>query len=1269
MTSLKSLSLKGIRCFKPNPENEDEQTIYFGNPITLIVGPNGAGKTTIIDSLSYAVTGGDNNSEKKSYFIQDPRISGGKTTQGEIQLAFTNRRNEEICIKRVNEASLNSTDPKNQRSSIKTISTELTINGVTKNITINESKQLLSDYFGVPQHIFRKVIFVPNDEVNWAIDNTNKGLKTNLDIIFGFEIYEKRKEDIKKAIKELINKKNREIEHESDYEQQEEKREQNYLDIGNLQEQLQNIKQEVEQLMENDKHFQQIIQEKQQIQDQINSIKSKITSKEGELKQLRENVHAVESEIPNKNYPNLNECTISKEKAIEDIQMIQNKIKENKHIEAQLKEDEEQCKNDMKIFSKEYNQLKQHYNDYNYAKQNLQELSDDFYNNYKTKAFIEFQDAKQNEVTQLQNELTKVQTEISDFKNENEILLKNLRNEKNMFSNELQQRKAHLNFIGKQINDLRDFNENGLKNSFNEYKQAENDLNQFKSSNETDEALNSKKQNIIIELNKTEEQLQILRIEKEIHKIQHNFLAEEEIINDNLNRIQMILQDPTIQKENIYKDIENKKRLNSMNKEELIREVTKYKQIIENDIIKENSNQQQLNEKRNKLGQLELMFKQLIDENKDLDNEIKFINNYISRLMQHKEEYTEFLKSAFSEHECRCPLCKRAFLNIAERDHFINDMNNELRNIPDQLKEAEEYQNNLENSRNEWISMKSLKSEIEDITKELDRLQISIRKNTQFYNEKNEELKYYEDNGNKLNECLSHANTIETELNKIKQHQSDFHEKECDLSKYDGQNLVNHSLQSTEDLIKNIQQMTQQKEKLMNEKQLIEDEIQNSIKKLNNLTNNLAEKERNYNNYQQNIEKKNNNIDEKQKLINEIEFFTSKENEKNSELQTAENRYQNQLNQLTIKEKNLSKNLTDESSILKDIQGKIQKMNELNDRINKFNNSSYKSDIDNLQQNIRNLQTTKSKNEKSLEEIRAKIDDLNIQLRNKEDEKRIIELHINYYTNIEKITKITQEIEEYNKQINSLGEITDLNDLIINRDKNKEEITKLKIQEGKLSEGKDIKEKEYKILSNIPQILTETRIAIETYNNAIDDLEKFGRFIDKALKAKHEEKMTELNNYLKHLWKETYASNDIEYISIKSILSDQKTTAYDYCVVMCKDGVELDMHHTASQGQKMLASLILRFAMVLVFAPNCRIIALDEPTTNLDEENKVKFAEALCKIIKSNHMNQWQVIVISHSEKFVNLIASNLEIDCIYHIEKRTDGKHSFSIIKRQERQ
>ena len=62
---------------------------------------------------------------------------------------------------------------------------------------------------------------------------------------------------------------------------------------------------------------------------------------------------------------------------------------------------------------------------------------------------------------------------------------------------------------------------------------------------------------------------------------------------------------------------------------------------------------------------------------------------------------------------------------------------------------------------------------------------------------------------------------------------------------------------------------------------------------------------------------------------------------------------------------------------------------------------------------------------------------------------------------------------------------------------------------------------------------------------------------------------------------------------------------------MIKRGVELDMRGRCSAGQKVLASIIIRIALAEAFSSKCGIIALDEPTTNLDEANISALAETL----------------------------------------------------------
>jgi len=79
------------------------------------------------------------------------------------------------------------------------------------------------------------------------------------------------------------------------------------------------------------------------------------------------------------------------------------------------------------------------------------------------------------------------------------------------------------------------------------------------------------------------------------------------------------------------------------------------------------------------------------------------------------------------------------------------------------------------------------------------------------------------------------------------------------------------------------------------------------------------------------------------------------------------------------------------------------------------------------------------------------------------------------------------------------------------------------------------------------------------------------------------------------------------------------------------------------QGQRVLASIVIRLALAETFCLNCGVMALDEPTTNLDFENKRGLAIALAQIIASRaSQSNFQLVVITHDEDFVSMMKQEL---------------------------
>lgn len=111
------------------------------------------------------------------------------------------------------------------------------------------------------------------------------------------------------------------------------------------------------------------------------------------------------------------------------------------------------------------------------------------------------------------------------------------------------------------------------------------------------------------------------------------------------------------------------------------------------------------------------------------------------------------------------------------------------------------------------------------------------------------------------------------------------------------------------------------------------------------------------------------------------------------------------------------------------------------------------------------------------------------------------------------------------------------------------------------------------------------------------------------------------------------------------------------CVSQVPFEAELDMRGRCSAGQRVLCSLIIRLALADSFCVNCGVLALDEPTTNLDAANIRGLAEALAALIEARRaQSRFQLVLITHDEVFVNRLAQLQVCDWFYRIHKDESG-------------
>ncbi|ODQ45634.1 hypothetical protein PICMEDRAFT_25111, partial [Pichia membranifaciens NRRL Y-2026] len=243
----------------------------------------------------------------------------------------------------------------------------------------------------------------------------------------------------------------------------------------------------------------------------------------------------------------------------------------------------------------------------------------------------------------------------------------------------------------------------------------------------------------------------------------------------------------------------------------------------------------------------------------------------------------------------------------------------------------------------------------------------------------------------------------------------------------------------------------------------------------------------------------------------------------------------------------------------------------------------------------------------------------------------------------ESFTKIKalNEISTISQQIDIEGKKLTL----LEKDYQKEFATKLgettqlerQMKEAYSEINRDYRDVDKKYTSEYAKL--QTKLAMAT------DLTTLYKATDNGVMEFHQTQMQKINNIIDELWKKTYTGNDVETIKIKAdpiaVKKKSETSAtnnrsYNYRVVMIKNGTELDMRGRCSAGQRVLASIIIRIALAECFCLNFGMIALDEPTTNLDDENIESLAKALHAIIEERSVQRnFQLIIITHDEKFL----------------------------------
>jgi len=633
----------------------------------------------------------------------------------------------------------------------------------------------------------------------------------------------------------------------------------------------------------------------------------------------------------------------------------------------------------------------------------------------------------------------------------------------------------------------------------------------------------------------------------------------------------------------------------------------------------------------------------------------------LANISSAKIMYTKFIAKSKKSHSC--PLCIKKFEN-QEEDKFVERLEKIIQKIPETIEKAkakvEEELKKREKLRSLeplYLKTESLKNNElvklkEDINKyqkeilELDNKLIQLNKEMEQLTLKEKQFKEFEESCYNYENALNDYKSTENELNNLKNKLNKIgSNKDLDELQKDQQLYQNKS----DELQKAISEMHNQYSTELTQLQKYKNELLDMNEKLSNLNNKINE-------YgfikisMDNLLKENENIEQELKKL--------KDEEKN--IENKINVVENELFQ--VKQQNNEERLK-KTALIKELKESIERVNSVNSEI-----KSYKSK--NIEGLLQQAEQELIKIDKELKDCQSKILEITNKLSTQNEYflkiqvlKREIEDNIKYRTIQNKLQIINQKKVELESKISHYDKETYSENLRILYQKREELLNEKATISGELKQLEDrVRQLERELTTeykNVDEDYIKSQLKLKTDEMAYDDLDKYSKALDNAIMHYHSIKMEEINRTIQELWVQTYQGSDIDTIEIRGEkeLSKSKVKSYNYRVVMLKDGKEINMRGRCSSGQKVLASLIIRLALAESFCINCGILALDEPTTNLDKANIESLAESLTMLIKHRRkQSNFQLVIITHDESFVQQIGKSEFASYYYRISKDING-------------
>ncbi|KAF9159995.1 DNA repair protein rad50 [Actinomortierella ambigua] len=1293
MSSIQSLLVRGVRSYDP----DGTQTIDFLSPVTLVTGANGSGKSTIIEALRYATTGEwPPNSKNGASFVNDPKMSGSPSVKAQVKLQFQNVNQREMIVTRSVSVS---TTKKGQ--SLKTLETVLAMHDAATGRQQSVSSKCaeidaeLPLNLGVSRAILDNVIFCHQEDSYWPMSEP-AALKKKFDEIFASTKYTNVLENIRvyrKSQDTDIKLLNAEVEHIRQNKNKAERVRQAHATgietIAKSEERIQVLDDELEQMasdisrliaktrelqvLETSLHS--LTQEQKQVQASLREMEGTFTQYRETDTELQEMLFRHELSLKTADQER-SKHEEKRSKAVANIRNLQSSVQDvlqdMGHLRAIL-ETHRRKQTDRDLLIQQLASL------YSFEGFQRGQVSGD--SCMATADVRRFLDRLELQIQQRQSQVDsikadlrareqKVRSELSDKKAKMDMassVRTRTVNAKTAAQTKLRQHTTELQRYQTTEADLEATQrmvaeqESSLATLQASATLEDKEAQRWAKTAEVDRLENalarlSEESSAQIQHAGARARLSLLQTESAARRTRLLELqAQHQVALKALLKVATVVDPATVsaQLEPLVKSKEAAVRSSLAQVEKARQELAAVEAQLEG-VRQSLARQRQFVQESKKTIEKECGSEPLPDVLAKAEAENAEIR---AAAMDYKvlgTMYGKFLDFASQKHGC--PLCKRG-MDEQQEAQFTASLQRMMKRAQDEEEDEELIASEakvkaLQALRSTWDSVTRIEAtEIVELENQLESL---TQKRQSVVDGMEVAEMEHASQSTELEDMRPLVQAAEEMANLAQEND----QAASTIQQLEAELLCTGSTKSSEELQQEYEEVKTKIQTARGEVRQLAEEIsstQSEVQRREQALRSLRERKTQLENAMERKKQVEEQMKETEESIEQLEKETEEQKQEEERLQPEMERLKTLL--LTMGNEGHAKE--------REAQQQVTDLQTNYERVNMYHNEIERVDTKNTQARLSKLEiSTEETNEeiqvltreveamdRHTQELGEKLADLKELQRNINDNLR----YRRYKARIEELASQVTSLQEkraheseqtYNRQLNRLN--TKQSDLNAERAGLKGELRQLESQKRAYEHEL---ETDYR---DVGQKYLDSLIRLKTIEIANSDLEKYSKALQSAIVAYHTMKMEEINRLIKELWTNTYQGNDIDWIEIRSDQEGLRANqTYNYRVVMVQQGNALDMRGRCSAGQKVLASIIIRLALAESFSVSCGILALDEPTTNLDHANIKSLAVSLARIIdKHQRQANFQLLIITHDEDFLQMMNVSDYVDHFYRVSK-----------------